>query len=1109
MRHAGLGTQQGIHTIIAASYVNAAERTSAEGLVTDVGIFYFTANDIGKVVFQEDNSTYWILNSITPISWVQIAIGASFVLADTAAEDVVAGSGTIGISPKAAHADHQHSHGDQTDPTLHATATGTAAGFMPVSAVLKLDGIESGATNSPLSDLDPQAVSKSAADSGISVEAARIDHKHDIETAVAVSIGTANAEGGSSSLSRSDHVHAHGAQTDSTLHAIATVSAAGFMDPAELVKLNGIESGATRSPLTSVNPLDVSKTAAVVGVSLEAARSDHKHSVATAAAVDVGVTNTEGTSDSLARADHGHAVPFSAVQSALSSASASVSINSQRVTNLANPVGAQDAVTKSYADAMAAGLDLKDSVMALSLDTVLSLSGLATVVDDFPLNTDGQRVLLAGLSNAVDRGIYLVHAGAWTRSEDMATGSDAAGNFCFIEHGTQFNSSGWICNSPVGSSIVGTDSLSFTQFSGAGQIDAGAALSKTGNRLDVEVSADGSIVVTADALQVGVLATDSQHGDRGGGSLHEVATEGTPGFMAAAQVTKLAGVAPGATNTPLSAATPTAVDVAAGDAGVAGTAARGDHKHSITVAAPVGLAFGGSNVIGTSDAVPRADHQHAVPAFTSALLVAAYAAAWAVTDWYIDQTTGNDTNDGVTISTPIKTGAELQRRLGSFALWSSSVTIHVGANGMSDPLVLRGTLETMGTHLDVVGTPTQIADAGTVLTLTDIDHPNAKAPQITTSLVADWTAYQWKRLRVPSGTHVDTVTWVAKANPAGAGVSTARVSKFVRLNPASLTSNFITGGSAIAVGDALVVESLPTIPSISIDVTGVIDTSNTPFLARRLYLLRDVSCQLIEIRSPVQPTSNYRNVFGCRINVLNSDLAPQVSNLSVASVVGCSFYFLPNSAVLQFSNNAYASLFGEGGGAASNVYFAQSAFLQWVLFQGVAVSGYELVQLYGADIQVFDSPSTTTDAFKFGGGSCQGLSGTGNAGYGIGMPNNIMFRYRGVTNLQGALGNARLSAAPVVVLTLPQALQPSDYAQKGTATLVNGTATVTVPWWDPTTQKLELSYNTRIGTAMGVQAPVASRTNTSFVIDALLATDSSTIDWEIGPLGRNIFIVTV
>lgn len=50
---------------------------------------------------------------------------------------------------------------------------------------------------------------------------------------------------------------------------------------------------------------------------------------------------------------------------------------------------------------------------------------------------------------------------------------------------------------------------------------------------DVVGNADGSIVANANDIQVGVLATDSQHGDRGNGTLHTVATALTAGFMAA------------------------------------------------------------------------------------------------------------------------------------------------------------------------------------------------------------------------------------------------------------------------------------------------------------------------------------------------------------------------------------------------------------------------------------------------------------------------------------------------------------------------------------------------------------------------------------------------
>lgn len=54
-----------------------------------------------------------------------------------------------------------------------------------------------------------------------------------LTVAAPVTIGTVNADGAADSFARSDHVHAHGAQTDPTLHALATTIAAGFMSAAD------------------------------------------------------------------------------------------------------------------------------------------------------------------------------------------------------------------------------------------------------------------------------------------------------------------------------------------------------------------------------------------------------------------------------------------------------------------------------------------------------------------------------------------------------------------------------------------------------------------------------------------------------------------------------------------------------------------------------------------------------------------------------------------------------------------------------------------------------------------------------------------------------------
>lgn len=66
---------------------------------------------------------------------------------------------------------------------------------------------------------------------------------------------------------------------------------------------------------------------------------------------------------------------------------------------------------------------------------------------------------------------------------------------------------------------------------GAG-LTGGGALG-TDLTFDIVANADGSIVVNANDIQVGILATDGQHGSRGGGSLHSVFDSTHAGFVPA------------------------------------------------------------------------------------------------------------------------------------------------------------------------------------------------------------------------------------------------------------------------------------------------------------------------------------------------------------------------------------------------------------------------------------------------------------------------------------------------------------------------------------------------------------------------------------------------
>jgi len=162
------------------------------------------------------------------------------------------------------------------------------------------------------------------------------------------------------------------------------------------------------------------------------------------------------------------------------------------------PSANNDAANKAYVDSVAQGLDVKESVRCATT-TNITLSGLQTI--DGVSVAEGDRVLVKNQTNGVENGIYIASSGNWTRADDFASGDNVAGAFCFVEEGTNYADTGWVCTNDSGSDTVGTDSLSFTQFSGAGSIEAGDGLGKSGNTLYVNVD-NSTIEIVSDTLQV-------------------------------------------------------------------------------------------------------------------------------------------------------------------------------------------------------------------------------------------------------------------------------------------------------------------------------------------------------------------------------------------------------------------------------------------------------------------------------------------------------------------------------------------------------------------------------------------------------------------------------
>ena len=181
----------------------------------------------------------------------------------------------------------------------------------------------------------------------------------------------------------------------------------------------------------------------------------------------------------------------------------SIDVSSARITSLGTPTQTTDAATKAYVDAQLQGLDVKNSVRVATTanGTLASAFANNSTVDGVTLATN-DRILLKNQSTGSENGIYTVNAsGAPTRATDFDSNSEVTGGtFFFIEEGTVNADNGFVLTND-GAITVGTTALTFTQFSGAGQVVAGDALTKSGNTLNVAVD-DSSIEVSSDALRV-------------------------------------------------------------------------------------------------------------------------------------------------------------------------------------------------------------------------------------------------------------------------------------------------------------------------------------------------------------------------------------------------------------------------------------------------------------------------------------------------------------------------------------------------------------------------------------------------------------------------------
>ena len=184
-----------------------------------------------------------------------------------------------------------------------------------------------------------------------------------------------------------------------------------------------------------------------------------------------------------------------------------VDVNNSRISNVTDPTQAQDAATKAYVDAVKQSLDIKDSVRVATTAAITIASDLnvGDAIDGVTL-ADGDRVLVKNQTDASQNGIYIAGSSPVRSADANVSAEVTAGMFVFVEEGSTNADNGFVLTTNDTITLDTTD-LTFVQFSGAGQIVAGDALSKSGNTLNVN---DDNITleVNNDNLRIkGITAT--------------------------------------------------------------------------------------------------------------------------------------------------------------------------------------------------------------------------------------------------------------------------------------------------------------------------------------------------------------------------------------------------------------------------------------------------------------------------------------------------------------------------------------------------------------------------------------------------------------------------
>lgn len=214
-----------------------------------------------------------------------------------------------------------------------------------------------------------------------------------------------------------------------------------------------------------------------------------------------------------------------------------VNMNGYLINNLGTPLVGTDAANKSYVDNSVYNLDVKAAVDTATVGPLnLSNNGLSSItynstggtagtgqftgslnvsgqftVDGitYSASNNGTRILVKNQASADQNGIYTFTISGsnitLNRSSDFNSSTNVVqDSFTFVGEGTTNASSGWVLTTEPPITVGGSNGsqLTWTQFSGAGEITAGTGLAKNGNVLSVSNIPLGTAGIVTGVLPV-------------------------------------------------------------------------------------------------------------------------------------------------------------------------------------------------------------------------------------------------------------------------------------------------------------------------------------------------------------------------------------------------------------------------------------------------------------------------------------------------------------------------------------------------------------------------------------------------------------------------------